>query len=154
MSDLERQFPNPVRVDVWAWSVRLLKTRSLVATACKSGHLTVNGQRCRPARKVRVGDTISVRKGVFTRTVEVKALLERRVGASLVEEFLIDRTPQDEYERASEFARAIREGTLQREVGTGRPTKKDRRDLDELMNDLSEEKEDFDRLVKAFTKKQ
>ena len=153
MSEPESENANSVRVDIWAWSVRLFKSRSLVAAACKNGHLMVNEQRCRPAKKVRVGDVICVRRGVLTRTVEIKALLEKRVGASLVDDFLIDRTPPEEYQRASEVARTIREGSMQRESGAGRPTKKDRRDLDELMNDLSEEKEDFERLVKAFAKK-
>lgn len=153
MGDSEKDQPDSVRVDIWAWSVRLFKTRSLVAAACKNGNLTVNDQRCRPAKKVRVGDMVSVKRGVLRRTVEIRAMLEKRVGAGLVDDFLIDRTPPEEYERASEISRAIREGALQREAGAGRPTKKDRRDLDELMRDLSEEKEDFDRMVKAFKKK-
>lgn len=153
MGDEAEQILESVRVDVWAWATRLFKTRSLVASACKSGHLMVNDQRCRPAKRLRVGDIISVRRGVLTRTLEVKALLEKRVGAPLVEDFLIDRTPVEEYERAAEVSRAIRDGNLQRETGAGRPTKKDRRDLDELMDQMSEEKEDFDRILKAFTKK-
>lgn len=112
----------------------------------------VNEQRCRPAKKVRVGDTVSVKRGVLTRTVEIKALLEKRVGAKVVDDYLIDRTPAEEYERAAEVSRAVRGGGLQREAGTGRPTKKDRRELDELMEQMSEEKEDFERIVKAFSK--
>jgi len=149
----EIQHADSVRVDQWAWAVRLFKTRSLAAAACKNGHLMVNDQRCRPARKVRVGDVVVVKRGVLTRTVELKKLLGKRVGASLVDDYVIDQTPLEEYERAAEVARAIRDGGMDREMGAGRPTKKDRRDLDELMDEMSGEKEAFDRMVKAFTKK-
>lgn len=150
---MDEESSDSVRVDAWAWSVRLFKTRSLVAAACKNGQLMVNEQRCRPAKKVRAGDVIVVKRGVLTKTVEIKAVLEKRVGAALVDDFLIDRTPAEEYERASEIAKAIRGRGMARESGAGRPTKKERRDLDELMHDMSEEKEEFDRIVKAFTKK-
>ncbi|MEX2579881.1 MAG: S4 domain-containing protein [Verrucomicrobiales bacterium] len=141
-----------VRVDVWTWAVRLFKTRSLAAAACKNARLLVNGERCRPAKKIGVGDEIQVKRGVLTRTVEVKGPLQKRVGASRVDDFLIDRTPPEEYERAAEVARATRETTVQREAGAGRPTKKDRRDLDELMEDAAEEKEAFERLLKSFSR--
>lgn len=147
------QHSDSVRVDQWAWAVRLFKSRSLVAAACKNGHVTVNDQRCRPAKKVRVGDIVAVKRGVLTRTVEIKLILDKRVGASRVEEFLTDRTPPEEYERAAEVSRAMRDGGMERESGAGRPTKKDRRNLDELMDEMSGEKEAFERIVKAFIKK-
>ena len=113
----------------------------------------MNDQRCRPAKKVRVGDIVAVKRGGLTRTVEIKSILDKRVGASRVEEFLTDRTPPEEYERAAEVSRAMRDGGMERESGAGRPTKKDRRNLDELMDEMSGEKEAFERIVKAFTKK-
>ncbi|MEM6279112.1 MAG: S4 domain-containing protein [Verrucomicrobiota bacterium] len=141
-----------VRVDVWTWATRLFKTRALSGAACKKEQVLVNGQRCRPSRQVRIGDTIKVSRGFLTRTVEVKALLSKRVGAPKVDEFLIDRTPDEMYEAAAEAARQVREETPTREAGRGRPTKRERRDLDELMEIAAEEQESFEAFVKSFTR--
>lgn len=142
-----------VRVDVWTWAVRLFKTRALSGAACKKEQVLINGQRCRPSRQVRVGDVLEVRRGLLTRTIEVKALLVKRVGAKRVEEFLIDRTPQEVYEAAAEALRLAREVTPQREAGTGRPTKRERRSLDELMIDSEDDMANFEEFVKSFTRK-
>ncbi|MEM1442166.1 MAG: S4 domain-containing protein [Verrucomicrobiota bacterium] len=140
-----------VRVDIWTWATRLFKTRSLSGAACKKEQILVNGQRCRPSRQVRVGDRIEITRGFLVKTVEVKALLSKRVGAPRVKEFLIDHTPEEMYEAASEAARQVREEAPQREAGSGRPTKRERRDLDELMEIAAEEQESFEAFVKSFT---
>lgn len=140
-----------MRVDAWAWAVRLFKTRSLASAACRKEHLLVNGQRCRPSRQVRVGDRIEVSRGALTRTLEVKALLAKRVGAKLVEDYVIDHTPAGVYEAAAEKSRRTREEAPQRESGSGRPTKRERRALDEAMN-REEDPLSFEDFVRAFTK--
>lgn len=119
-----------VRFDKWLWAVRLFKTRSLAASACRLGQVTVEGQPVKPARDVRVGETIAARTGDITRTVKVLQLLENRVGAPRVKEFAEDLTPASEYEK-------LKNGKLPplfvRPKGAGRPTKKDRRTLDKYL---------------------
>jgi len=116
-----------VRIDKWLWAVRLFKSRSLAATACSAGHVKVENTSVKPAREIRVGDTIQARVGRVNRTVKVLALLERRIGAKLVPEHLEDLTPATEYEKARQTSAA--EGVPIRDKGTGRPTKKQRRQL-------------------------
>lgn len=142
-----------VRVDLWAWSVRLFKTRSLAAAACKKAQLLINGQRCRAAKLVRVGDAVQVRQGLLTRTLEVKGILKRRVGPKEVAGFLFDRTPDEEYQRVAEIEKASRQSTPQREVGTGRPTKRDRREMEEVSGGGVEEEPTFEEFVKAFIRR-
>jgi ribosome-associated heat shock protein Hsp15 len=115
--------PTPaIRVDRWLWSVRLYRTRTLASNACQAGHVQVNGQRCKPSRAVRAGDVITARAGDIIRTVRVIAVLDRRVGAGLVAQYLEDRTPSAEKEKTVA-------PVGQRPRGTGRPTKKQRRVL-------------------------
>jgi ribosome-associated heat shock protein Hsp15 len=112
-----------VRVDRWLWAVRLTKTRSGAAQACRAGHVQVNGVRAKPAAPVKVTDTVRVRVGDRERVVEVVRLIEHRVGAELAAACLIDRSPppppRDPLDRQG-----------RRPPGVGRPTKRDRRDLD------------------------
>lgn len=138
-----------VRIDQWAWAVRLARTRALVATACEKGALLVNGQRCRPAKRVRVGDTISFVTPDLTRTFVIVGLLKRRVGASRVADYLTETTPPELLAAAS-ASRQTRVAAPRRESGTGRPTKRDRRNLEELMEDAVADQEDFWEFVKAM----
>ena len=112
-----------VRVDRWLWAVRLTKTRSGAAQACRAGHVQVNGARAKPAAPVKVADTVRLRVGDRERVVEVVRLIEHRVGAELAAACLIDRSPppppRDPLDRPG-----------RRPPGAGRPTKRDRRDLD------------------------
>ncbi|HEV2921816.1 MAG TPA: RNA-binding S4 domain-containing protein [Actinomycetota bacterium] len=112
-----------VRVDRWLWAVRLTKTRSGAAQACRAGHVQVNGARAKPAAPVKVADTVRLRVGDRERVVEVVRLIEHRVGAELAAACLIDRSPppppRDPLDRSG-----------RRPPGMGRPTKRDRRDLD------------------------
>ncbi|MDF2375463.1 MAG: RNA-binding S4 domain-containing protein [Verrucomicrobiales bacterium] len=142
-----------VRVDVWTWAVRLFKTRTLSGAACKKEQILVNGQRCRASRQIRVGDRLEVRRGLLTRTVEVKAVLSKRVGAAVVDDYLIDHTPKEVYEAAAEAFKQVREATPQRAAGAGRPTKRERRNLEEIMEEAVEEKEYFESFVKSFTRR-
>ncbi|MDF2743013.1 MAG: hypothetical protein K0S88_4389 [Actinomycetia bacterium] len=111
------------RVDRWLWAVRLVKTRSGAAQACRAGHVQVNGARAKPAAPVRVGDTVRLRVGDRERVVEVVRLLETRVGAELAATCLIDRSPPPPPRDP-----LARQGY--RPAGAGRPTKRQRRDLD------------------------
>jgi ribosome-associated heat shock protein Hsp15 len=112
-----------VRVDRWLWAVRLTKTRSGAAQACRAGHVQVNGVRAKPAAPVKVTDTVRVRVGDRERVVEVVRLIEHRVGAELAAACLIDRSPppppRDPLDRPGRRAPRM-----------GRQTKRDRRDLD------------------------
>jgi len=91
-----------VRLDKWLWAVRLYKTRSLAAQACHLGRVQIAGQRLKPARLVRVGDLLTAVIGDVTRTVRVVGLLDQRVGAKLVPNYLEDLTPASEYEKRRE----------------------------------------------------
>src|SRR3954469_6316084 len=85
-----------VRMDKWLWAVRLYKTRTLAAAACRGGKVTIGGEAVKPSRSVRVGDLISASLGELTRTFKVLALLERRVGPKLVSSYAEDHTPAAE----------------------------------------------------------
>ena len=117
----------PVRIDKWLWCVRLFKTRSQATEACKGGKVKLNGENTKPAREIKAGDVIEFTRGVLRKRIEVKQLLHRRVGAKLVDDYLIDHTPDEEYEKAR-LQRSM--GQARRDPGTGRPTKKDRRDME------------------------
>ena len=117
--------PPSTRVDRWTWAVRLFRTRALAATAIRAGHVKVNGDRAKPATQVKPGDEVRVRVEGLERIVEVQRAVEKRVGAALVPECLVDRTPPPP--PATEGP-----GVFQRDRGAGRPTKRERRVLDRL----------------------
>ncbi|MEU0840526.1 S4 domain-containing protein [Streptomyces sp. NPDC005962] len=114
-----------VRVDSWIWSVRLTKTRSLAASACRAGHVRVNGDRVKPAQAVRAGDEVRLRHAGRDRVVVVSRIVRKRVGAAVAVECYVDNSPPPP---TKEQAVAI--GL--RDRGTGRPTKRDRRDMERL----------------------
>ncbi|MDD2192064.1 MAG: RNA-binding S4 domain-containing protein [Bacteroidales bacterium] len=116
-----------VRLDKWLWSVRLYKTRALATDSCRLGKVTHKGIIAKASKEVNVGDVYEVNIDQLKRIVEVKELLGTRVGAKLVEKYMIDLTPKEEYERI-EIARKF--AFEQRDRGAGRPTKKERRDID------------------------
>ena len=120
---------NAVRLDKWLWAVRIYATRSQATAACAAGHVKVNGQNAKPARHVHPGELIIARVGDVTRTVKVLALLAQRVGAAVVPEYLEDLTPPAEYTKRE---RQQPPSTFLRPKGAGRPTKKDRRDLNRM----------------------
>lgn len=117
------------RLDKWLWSVRVFKTRTEATAACRAGRVLIGELEAKPGRDIHVGETVTVRIGVVTRTLRVAGLPRSRVGAKLLPEFMTDLTPAAEYERAKQ---AGIEHMLARERGRGRPTKKDRREMGRL----------------------
>ena len=117
------------RLDKWLWAARIYKTRTLAADACKNGRITINGGQAKPARTVKVGDQVGVKKAPVTYTFRVLQTIEKRVGAKLLPEVLENITPPEQYELL-EMSKIS--GFVNRARGTGRPTKKDRRALDEF----------------------
>ncbi len=114
-----------VRIDSWIWSVRLVKTRSAGATACRGGHVHVNGERVKPAHSLRVGDEVRVRQEGRERIVVVRRLIRKRVGAPVAVQCYIDNSPPPPPRTAVAPAGI-------RDRGAGRPTKRDRRELERL----------------------
>ncbi len=121
--------PQEARLDKWLWAARIYKTRTLAADACKNGRVAINGAQAKPSRSLKVGDEVSVRKSPVTYTFRVLQAIEKRVGAKLLPEILENITPPEQYE-VLEMSRIS--GFVDRARGTGRPTKKDRRALDDF----------------------
>ena len=119
--------------------MRIYKTRSIAADACKNGRITLNGVQLKPSRTFKIGDTFNVRKGPITYTYKVLQLTENRLGAKLVPEYMQDCTSPQQLELL-QLARMAGNGT--RDRGLGRPTKKDRRDIETFFDELMDE--DFD----------
>ncbi|MFA1546748.1 RNA-binding S4 domain-containing protein [Actinomadura chokoriensis] len=116
-----------VRVDLWIWSVRLLKTRSMATTACRAGHVRVNDERAKPSTAVKPGDTVRLRHDGRERIVVVQKIVRKRVAAPVAQECLIDQSPPPPPREA-----LIPVG--RRERGAGRPTKRDRRELERILD--------------------
>lgn len=128
---LDMETIDRVRIDKWLWAVRLYKSRSLATEACTAGHVKLAGQALKPAREVRPGEVITALTGHIHRTVRVLAVLERRVGAKVVKDYLEDLTPAEEYTRARQEAA---EQAVVYPKGLGRPTKKQRRLLQQFFS--------------------
>lgn len=129
------------RIDKWLWAARIFKTRTIAAAACKKGQITLRGAQLKPSRIIKVGDVIEVRKPPITYSFKVLQAIERRVGARLIPEILEDVTPPQQYELL-EMSKIS--GFVNRAKGTGRPTKKDRRSLDEFTQETPFFFGDFD----------
>lgn len=119
------------RLDKWLWAVRVFKTRAEAAAVCRNGRVQVNGLDAKPGRDVHLGETVTAKVGMITRTLKVRGVPRSRVGAKLLVEFVEDLTPAAEYERVKQ---ASLEHLLARERGKGRPTKKDRREMGRLFD--------------------
>ncbi|SFS94575.1 RNA-binding S4 domain-containing protein [Sphingobacterium wenxiniae] len=128
-----------LRIDKYLWAIRIFKTRSLATEACKAGRVKLNGQNVKPSYVVKVGETYSVQKGIERKVIHVIGLLERRVDAKTAVQFYEDQTPVEE---TYGFKSVFHAPVLKRDRGTGRPTKKDRREIDDLQSDLWEEGDD------------
>ncbi len=124
---------NIVRMDKWLWAARLFKTRSLAADAIKGGKVKVDDNPVKPSREVKVGDVIQVQIEQLHKVVEVKTVVKNRVPPKQVPEVYNDLTPKEEYERI-EFMHAYK--AEWRDRGAGRPTKKERRMIEKMKNDL------------------
>lgn len=117
------------RIDKWLWAVRIFKTRTLAADACKNSRISINGTTVKPSRMVKEGDKVSVRKPPVTYTFRVKQAIEKRVGAKMLPDIIENITPPEQYELL-EINRIS--GFVNRAKGMGRPTKKDRRAIDDF----------------------
>lgn len=130
------------RIDKWLWSVRIFKTRTIATEACKKGRISINGVAAKPSKTVKEGDTVQVRKAPVTYTFKVLKAIENRVGAKLVPEMMENLTPPDQYELL-EMNRIG--GFVKRAAGLGRPTKKERRDMENFLDaDGATYPEEFD----------
>lgn len=123
-----------MRIDKYLWSVRYFKTRTLATTACKKGHVRVNDEIAKPSRDVYPMDIIQVRKNQINYRLTINDLPPNRVGAKLVDLYRVDTTPKEQFE-AQELLKYSKD--YYRKKGTGRPTKKDRRDIDDYTEDTS-----------------
>ena len=123
---------NEARIDKWLWAARIFKTRTIAADACKNGRVTIGGVNVKPSRMVKEGEIIDVRKPPVTYSYRILKCIENRVGAKLIPEIFENVTDPHQYE-ILEMTRIS--GFVDRARGTGRPTKKDRRQLDEFLND-------------------
>lgn len=121
-----------VRVDKYLWAMRIYKTRSIATDACKCGRVKMNGVEVKPSRMFHVGDIFTVRKGPITYTYRILQLWGNRLGAKMVPEYLQDITPKEQLELLELARYAAQSG---RDRGTGRPTKKDRRDIEQVFSD-------------------
>ena len=121
-----------VRVDKYLWAMRIYKTRSIATDACKCGRVKMNGVEVKPSRMFHVGDIFTVRKGPITYTYRILQLWGNRLGAKMVPEYLQDITPKEQLELLELARYAAQSG---RDRGTGRPTKKDRRDIEQIFSD-------------------
>ena len=123
-----------LRIDKYLWSIRVYKTRTDATDACKGGKVRVNGADTKPSKAVKVGDVIVARKGAVTYTYKVLELVDKRQGARLVPRYAENLTPQEELDK---LRAPVETFFLKRDRGTGRPTKKDRRQMESLWSNLS-----------------
>lgn len=127
------------RIDKYLWAIRAFKTRTDAADACKGGRVKIAGVNAKPSKEVKEGDVITVRKGAVTFTYKVIMPTETRVGAKLVPDFALNMTPQEELDK---LRAPVETFFVTRDRGAGRPTKKDRRDMEGLWDGIG--MEDFD----------
>lgn len=123
-----------VRVDKWLWSVRIYKSRTLATDACKEGKVKINGTTVKASNAVQIGEVIEVRKDGFQLQFKVVALIEKRVGAPIAQQCYENLTPEEELNKYNAWyvGKAVPE---RREKGSGRPTKKERREIDRFKSD-------------------
>ena len=121
---------NEARVDKWLWAARIFKTRSIAADACKNGRVTINGVNLKPSHIIKAGETICVRKSPITYSFKVLQAIQNRVGAKMIPEVLENVTPKEQFELLEMNKIG---GFVNRARGLGRPTKKDRRSLDDFI---------------------
>ena len=126
-----------VRIDKYLWAVRIFKTRSMAIDAIKGGKVKLEGDNVKPARDVKEGETYTVQLSQIQKTIRVKALLENRVAAKDVSLYMEDLTPESEYKSIDRMKETR---FVWRDRGTGRPTKKERRDIEEWFDEDSEKK--------------
>ena len=124
-----------VRVDKWLWSVRIFKTRSLATDMVKKGRVSIDGKSIKPSYLLKVGETLEVKKDGFNLILLVKELLEKRVSATLAAPCYDNLTPEDELNKYRDWFEGKGHAEI-RQKGTGRPTKRERRDIDQYKDDF------------------
>lgn len=117
------------RIDKWLWAVRLYKTRGLAAMACKNNQISVHGFYVKPSHVIRVGDVVNVKRPPIVRSYEVLGLLEKRESAKVVVDYVKEVTPQSELQKLEDIKLVF---PVRRDKGAGRPTKKERRALEDF----------------------
>ena len=122
-----------LRIDKYLWAIRMFKTRTLASDACKAGRVKLEGQNIKPSHEVRDGENYQISKGIERKVIIVTALLENRVDAKTAIGFYQDITP---VEQTQAFKSMFHAPILKRDRGAGRPTKKDRREIDDLKDDF------------------
>ena len=130
-----------VRIDKWLWAVRIFKTRTVASEACKKGRVLIGETVVKPSRSIRAGEVVQVRKPPVTYSFRVLALSDKRMGAKMVPQYMENVTPMEQYELL-ELNRIG--GFVDRQRGTGRPTKKERRDLDQFSGTIPDDLFDWD----------
>ncbi len=128
-----------MRIDKYLWSVRYYKTRSIATQACNKGQVTINSQKVKPSKNITNGDSLTIKKNQITYTLKVLDIPPSRVGAKLVDLYRIDTTSAEELQKLQLLREA---SNYYREKGIGRPTKKDRRDIDAYNDDLFDDDDD------------
>ena len=118
-----------IRIDKWLWSVRLYKTRSLATKACQNNQISIDNVYVKPSHSLKIGDIVNVKRPPIVRSYEVLGLLAQRESAKIVVDFVKDVTPQSELKKLEDVKLVF---TVQRDKGTGRPTKKERRALQDF----------------------
>jgi ribosome-associated heat shock protein Hsp15 len=120
-----------IRIDKWLWAVRIYKTRSIAIEECKKGRITIDGIEVKPSRDLKIGDVLEIRKPPITYVFKVIQLTDKRMGAKMVPEYLEDLTPKEQF-KVLEMQKMMQ--WSERDRGTGRPTKKERRDIDDFLD--------------------
>jgi ribosome-associated heat shock protein Hsp15 len=128
-----------LRIDKYLWAIRVFKTRTLASDACKAGRVKLDNQNIKPSHEVKVGEIYQVSKGIDRKVLKVTGLLEKRVEAKIAVDFYQDITP---VEQTLAFKSMFQAPILKRDRGAGRPTKRDRREIDELKDDFFEKGND------------
>ena len=126
---------NKIRIDKWLWSIRIFKSRTLATDACKGGKVKVMGVSVKPSFQVGEGEVVVVKKNGFNFEFRAKTLIEKRVGAALAVTCYEDVTPAEEKNKYAEWFLNAAPSSEKRERGTGRPTKKERREIDGLKDE-------------------
>jgi len=127
-----------LRIDKYLWAIRLFKTRTLATEACKAGRIKLDGQNIKPSHEVKVGEVYQVSKGIERKVIRVTGLLENRMDAKSVINFFADETP---VEQTLQFKSMFQAPVLKRDRGTGRPTKRDRREIDDMQGNFFDREE-------------
>jgi len=121
------------RIDRWLWAVRQFKTRTLASDACRGGKIRVRDEKVKSSYGLKVGEVVEIQSGPITKHLKVVGLIEKRVGAKLVAAFMEDLTPPEDYLLLQQTAA---QKVLHRDRGTGRPTKRDRREIERLFGEV------------------